>query len=98
MKDINSYVAEFRKNSGIILLDVRNIDEYNEAKINGSINLPLDKIDTVEEIIPDKNAKIYVYCRSGRRSGIAADAMADMGYTDVTNIGGILDYKEETEA
>ena len=48
-------------------------------------------------MIPDKEAVIYVYCRSGRRSKIAAQALADAGYVNVTEIGGILDYTGELE-
>jgi rhodanese-related sulfurtransferase len=67
-----------------ILLDVRTPGEYARGKIAGSINLPVDKVDCdVLKVIPDKSAKVYVYCLSGSRSVHAVDAMVKLGYTNV---------------
>ena len=66
----------------------------------GEKSLPLFnrlKINTVKDVIKDKESKIYLYCRSGHRSGIALNAMKELGYTDLTNIGGIIHYKGELE-
>ena len=67
-----------------ILLDVRTPGEYVRGKIAGSINLPVDKVDCdVLKVVPDKSAKVYVYCLSGSRSIHAVDAMVKLGYTNV---------------
>ena len=89
-KDINEYLKE--KEDSTILLDVRTKEEYEEGHIPGSINVELDYINTVKDVIKDKESKIYLYCRSGHRSGIALNAMKELGYTDLTNIGGIIHY------
>ncbi|MBR4966351.1 MAG: rhodanese-like domain-containing protein, partial [Lachnospiraceae bacterium] len=63
-----------------------------------AICIPHEQItEQAPNVIPDKNTVIYVYCRSGRRSKIAAQALADAGYVNVTEIGGILDYTGELE-
>ena len=92
-KDINEYLQE--KENNTILLDVRTREEYKEGHIPGSINVELDYIDSVTDVIKDKDSKIYLYCRSGHRSGIALNRMKELGYTDLTNIGCIMHYKGE---
>ena len=94
-KDINEYLKE--KENNTILMDVRTREEYKEGHIPGSINVELDYIDSVTDVIKDKDSKIYLYCRSGHRSGIALNRMKELGYTDLTNIGGIIHYKGELE-
>lgn len=78
-----------------VLLDVRTTMEYSKGKIPGSINVPLDQIQTeVEKIIPDKEKHIYVYCLSGSRSIIAVDEMTKFGYTNVYDVkNGILAWR-----
>ena len=77
-----------------ILLDVRRLDEFNEAHIEGAILIPYDEIETrAAEELPDKNALILIYCRSGRRSETAATALVSLGYTKVYDFGGILDWQ-----
>lgn len=81
-----------------ILLDVREQDEYDEGHISGSILIPYTEIDVkAEAMLPDKNKQILVYCRSGRRSKIAAESLAKLGYTDVKEFGGINDWHYEVE-
>ena len=84
--------------SDYILLDVRRDDEFEEGHIPGAINIPNESIGT-EEIaeLPDKNQTIYVYCRSGNRSNQASQKLVDLGYTDVIEFGGIIDYSGEIE-
>ena len=96
-KNINKYIEEFNAEQGIILIDVRETDEYASGRIPGSINVPLSNIKEIEDAVPDKSAKIYVYCLSGGRSDMAAEFMKSKGYTDVTNIGGIAQYKGKLE-
>lgn len=86
------------KEEGIILLDVRTKEEYAEKHIPNSLLIPVDELEEqVEEKISDKNTIIFVYCRSGRRSSIAAEKLIEMGYTDVFDLGGIIDWPYETE-
>ena len=81
-----------------IILDVRRPDEYAEGHIPGAINVANESIGT-EEIpeLPDKSRLILVYCRSGRRSKDAAEKLVKLGYTNIVEFGGILDYKGEIE-
>ena len=76
-----------------VLLDVRTQEEYDTGHIKGSILIPYTDIEKLApEKLPDRDATILVYCRSGRRSAIAAQALADMGYTHVLDMGGIQDW------
>ena len=81
--------------SNTVLIDVRTKEEYAEGHIPGSINIELDEIEKIVDIIKDKNSHIYLYCRSGHRSGIALNKVKELGYRDLTNIGGIIHYNEE---
>lgn len=90
--DINAGIEEFKKSENAILLDVRTSEEYGEGHIEGSVNIPLQSIQNVKIQIPDLNRKIYVHCLSGARSARAASTLKAMGYSDVTNIGGIDSY------
>ena len=89
---INTGVAEYKTNDGAVLLDVRTAEEYRDGHIDGSINIPLDKISSVENIVKDKSTPLYVHCLSGGRSGQAVSYLKQMGYTNVKNIGGISSY------
>lgn len=85
--------AELANDKSIVLLDVRGTDEYRQARINGSINVPLDRLPSMlAQKVPDKNARIFVYCLSGGRSSQACHWMDQNGYTNVTNIGGITSW------
>ena len=81
-----------------IILDVRRADEFAEGHIPGAINVANEEIGT-EEIpeLPDKAQLILVYCRSGRRSKEAAEKLVKLGYTNIVEFGGILDWKGEIE-
>ena len=77
----------------IVILDVREQDEYDAGHIAGSILIPYTEIENKsDKLLPDKNKTILVYCRSGRRSKIAAEALAKLGYTNVKEFGGIIDW------
>ena len=76
-----------------VILDVREQDEYDMSHIPNAILLPYTQIDSkAEEMLSDKNKQILVYCRSGRRSKIAAESLAKLGYTNVKEFGGIIDW------
>lgn len=76
-----------------IILDVREQDEYDDGHIPGAILIPYTEIENqAEEMLPDKDALILVYCRSGRRSKIASESLVTLGYTNVKEFGGIIDW------
>ena len=82
--------------SGYIILDSREQYEYDEGHIPGAILIPYGEIaDRAEKELPDKDQLILVYCRSGRRSKIAAEELVKLGYTNVKEFGGIIDWKYE---
>ena len=81
-----------------IILDVREQEEFDEGHIPGAILIPYTEIENkAEEILTDKNAQILVYCRSGRRSKIASESLAKLGYTNIKEFGGIIDWKWDIE-
>ena len=84
---------------GEIVLDVREQDEYDEKHIPDAVLFPVGMIDaeTAEGVIPEKDTVILVYCRSGNRSKTASSKLAELGYTQVYEFGGIKDWPYETE-
>lgn len=77
----------------IKIIDVRNQEELAEGFIDGSLLIPLDVLEAqAEMLIPDKSSKLLVYCRSGKRSQTAAEIMDKLGYTNVYDFGGIIDW------
>lgn len=93
----NNVVDMVRNDKDIILLDVRTPEEYRQKRIPGSILLPDTEVrDNADDIIPNKNARIVVYCRSGRRSAKAAKILREMGYENVFDLGGINNWPYET--
>ena len=83
---------------GYIILDTRTQEEYNESHIPGAILIPYDEVtEKAEGVLTDKDQLILVYCRSGRRSKIAAEALVKLGYTNIKEFGGIINWPYETE-
>ena len=83
--------------SGYIIIDARTQEEYDGGHIPGAILIPEYEIaDRAENEFPDKNQLILVYCRSGRRSKLASAQLAKMGYTNVKEFGGIIDWSYGT--
>ena len=81
-----------------IILDVRTEEEYAQGHIPGAVLIPDYEIEqNAEKILTDKNQMILVYCRSGRRSKNAAQALFELGYTDIREFGGIIDWPYEIE-
>ena len=79
-----------------IIVDARTEEEFNEGHIEGAILIPEYEIsERAEKELPNKDQLILVYCRSGRRSKIASQALADFGYTNVKEFGGIIDWQYE---
>lgn len=79
------------------LIDVRTAQEYRAGHVPQSVNVPLDRLEAIQQAAPDLDAPVYVYCRSGARSAQACAAMERMGYTKVQNIGGMVDYTGPVE-
>ena len=83
---------------GYIILDVRTQEEYDQGHIPGAIVISHEEIpEKAEDVLTDKDQLILVYCRSGRRSKIAAEALAELGYTNIKEFGGIIDWPYEVE-
>lgn len=84
--------------SDYLILDVREADEYQSGHIPGAVLFPVGSIDasSAEQIIPSKDTLLLVYCRSGNRSKTAASALAELGYTQVYEFGGINDWPYDT--
>ncbi|NMB43697.1 MAG: rhodanese-like domain-containing protein [Clostridiales bacterium] len=84
------------KDSSVIILDVRTKQEYEEGHIEGAILIPnTELINRANKELPDKDATILVYCRSGNRSAKAAKELIEAGYTNVFDFGGINNWKHE---
>jgi len=92
--DVQRSIVEKRN---FILLDVRTPNEFNNEKILGSINIPVDNIiDQIALVVPNKNEIIYVYCLSGSRSNIATNFMRQLGYTNVFSMtNGLLMWRSK---
>lgn len=75
-----------------IILDVRTKEEFNDKHIENAILIPYDEIEDRTDELPDKNQLILVYCRSGNRSKTAAKTLAELGYTNVKEFGGINNW------
>ena len=83
--------------SGYIILDVRRPDEFAAGHIPNAINIPNEIIGTNElPELPNKNQLILIYCRSGRRSKEASEKLVALGYTNIIEFGGIIDWTGET--
>ena len=84
----------------VIILDVREQDEYDSGHIPDAILLPVDTIDeeTAAAVIPDKESTVLVYCRSGNRSKTASSTLSELGYTNIYEFGGINTWPYETES
>ena len=83
---------------GYIILDVRTQEEYDQGHIPGATQISHEEIaEKAEEVLTDKDQLILVYCRSGRRSKLAAEALVELGYTNIKEFGGINDWPYEIE-
>lgn len=88
-----------KNNPDAIIVDVRRDDEYKSGHIPGAVLLTMETItaETAAKVLPDKDQMILIYCRSGRRSKISAQTLLELGYTNLIEFGGILDYKGKIE-
>ena len=91
---------EMMDNQEVIILDVREQDEYDGGHIPGAVLLPVGSIDedTAAEVIPEMDSTVLVYCRSGNRSKTASSTLVELGYTNIYEFGGINTWPYETES
>lgn len=90
---------EMMDNETVTIVDVRTAEEYEEGHVPGAILLDNNTIGKEQpEELPDKDAKLLIYCRSGKRSKAASDKLVEMGYQNVYDFGGIIDWPYETTA
>lgn len=93
--DMTENLQQARSTDGAKIVDVREIGEFRSGHIKDAINIPLSNFQKVTKLIPDKNTPVYLYCASGARSGRAKKMLQNAGYTQVTNMGGIMSCKEQ---
>jgi len=92
--DQDTAYKQLQVDKSIHLVDVRELHEFNAGHINGAQLIPLGTIeDSFSSLIPKKDTKIFIYCRSGNRSTEAAKKLVSMGYTNVFDIGGIITWE-----
>ena len=92
--DQDTAYKQLQIDKSIHLVDVRELHEFNAGHINGAQLIPLGTIeDSFSSLIPQKDTKIFIYCRSGNRSAEAAKKLVSMGYTNVFDIGGIITWE-----
>ena len=95
MQEITKIMSE---NSNYIILDVRTIEEYKEGHIPNAICIPNETIgEDTKNLLKDKNQLILIYCRSGNRSKQAAEKLQKLGYTNLIEFGGIIDWEGQIE-
>lgn len=95
--DINEGLRKMQSTDGAVLIDVRTREEYADAHIPGSLNIPLNELQSAENRISDKSTPLFVHCLSGGRSRQAVHFLKRLGYTDVTDLGGIHHYSGKIE-
>ena len=90
--NINHGVDEYAATPGAVLVDVRSAQEHRAGHIPGSINVPLQSIESIHSAVKNKDTPLFVYCHSGARSSRAVSSLQHMGYRNLKNIGGITAY------
>ena len=90
-------VAEASQDPAVRIIDVRTREEFSCGHVPGALNVPLDQLDRVQQLVPDKEAPVYLYCASGGRSMMAAGMLKRMGYSGAANVGGIGSYAGQLE-
>jgi len=90
-------ISKYKATPGAVLIDLRSSQDYREGHIPGSINLALTQLADVTDYAEDLDTPLFVYCYSGNRSRQAAGVLSVMGYTSITDLGGIEAYTGELE-
>lgn len=94
-ESIDAKQAKEKMKEDVVIVDVRTQAEYEQGHIEDAVNIPLDAMDTIEEIVTDKSKPLLIYCRSGNRSAQAAQKLVEMQYEKVYDFGGIQDWTYE---
>lgn len=92
VEEVNKIIDNYEKEKNVFIIDVREKGEFAEGHLENAINVPLSLLNTIDI---DKDAKLIVYCRSGNRSKEAQKRLKNMGYVEVYDMGGILDWPYE---
>jgi len=95
--DMAAGIEQLKNTPGGVLVDVRTPEEYRSGRIPGSVNVPLQTLDRISEQVGHKDVPLFVYCQSGARSRQAAAMLKSMGYTNVTNLGGMTAWRGKVE-
>ena len=95
--NINKGLQKYRNTRGAVLIDLRSPEEYRQGHVPDSKNIPLSQLDKITSLIKDKERQVFVYCHSGSQSRQAISQLQHMGYTNVTNLGGIVSYRGKLE-
>lgn len=89
-------LSSMASDSETVWIDVRSAEEFSAGHLKGAINIPHTEIkQQITTIAADKDTNIALYCKSGRRAGIALDALTELGYSKVANHGGYEDLKKQ---
>ena len=82
--------------AGALLIDVRSVEEFNAGHLAGAVNIPHTEIaEKISGVAKDKSTPLYLYCRSGRRVGVAIEALEKLGYKNTHNLGGLEDARKK---
>lgn len=94
---LTAFAAE-KKSAAAVIVDVRSEAEWNEGHLQGAVLIPYDTIEQgIAAVAPDKSTTIYLYCRSGRRTGIAEETLKKSGYRDLVNLGTLENAAQELQ-
>ena len=91
-EEVNGIIENFENLEHVYIIDVREEDEYESGHLINSYNIPLSRLDDIENENISKDSKIIIYCRSGNRSKTAQEKLNSMGYTNVYDMGGIVNW------
>ena len=91
-EEVNGIIENYENLEHVYIIDVREEDEYEEGHLINSYNIPLSRLEDINNENISKDAKIIIYCRSGNRSKTAQDRLNNMGYTNVYDMGGITNW------
>lgn len=94
---MSKVISEMQADPTIQLIDVRTKEEFRGGRIPKAVNVPVENLQLISKVVPNKDAKVFVYCLSGGRSTQAAHMLDQMGYTNITNLGGIMSYNGPIE-
>lgn len=95
--DVNTIIDDYNELENVYIIDVREEDEYDDGHLINAYNIPLSRLDSIKNEDISIDSKIIVYCRSGNRSKSAQDMLNEMGYTNVYDMGGIMNWPYDVE-